>query len=123
MNQDGLLSLVGYLYEQFILRDAFAKIVPGSIVLLSGYSLGVQKTPIDVVQQLPALSTGYFLLVIGLSWILGHHRYSPLGVLDDIKKPRTCGAFTQYLIILQLLLLLNKYHPPDTCKVTRFYHI
>lgn len=65
----------GYLYKKFILRDLFAKIAPGSLVLL-GVALAVTgdpsgKTLVEIIGRLDALAIFLLVPLLGVTWNLG----------------------------------------------------
>jgi len=62
---------IKYLYEKFILRDFFAKIIPGFVILLSIATILTEKSPIYLITLVPNWNTHLFLLIAGLSWVLG----------------------------------------------------
>ena len=65
-----LSSLFENLYNRFILRDLFAKIVPGSIILFSTATLLTGSLE-NTVSYFTAFSFWPWLLIISLCWVLG----------------------------------------------------
>ena len=69
----GASDVFEHLYSRFVLRDLFAKIAPGSVVLV-GVALGVTGDPsgaalLDVVERVDTLT--FAVPLLGISWILG----------------------------------------------------
>lgn len=64
-----LKNIFDSLYTRFVLRDFFAKIVPGAFCLLT-FAVFFES-PSTTLSYLSSLSFWYWLLIIGLAWLLG----------------------------------------------------
>jgi hypothetical protein len=66
-----LVGLVKYLYTDFILRDVFCKVAPGSLVLLGFVAAVTGRPPGDLVQDVGTLPIVVVLAGLGITWSLG----------------------------------------------------
>lgn len=64
-------ALIKYLYQGFLLRDVFGKIVPGALVLLGVATTVSDETVVGVIGDFSSQHGALVALALGLAWPLG----------------------------------------------------
>ena len=71
---EAVRDIISALYDKFLLRDVFGKMMPGFIIILSILAMtnNPPVSPICMIEKLAhAWTLGVFLIVLGVSWIIG----------------------------------------------------
>lgn len=70
-------ALIKYLYQGFLLRDVFGKIVPGALVLLGVVTAVSDEAVVEVIDDFSSQHGALVALALGLAWPLGFVAQAP----------------------------------------------
>ncbi|MFQ5677743.1 MAG: hypothetical protein ACE5G1_17775, partial [bacterium] len=113
-NIDSMTTLVDALYDQFLLRDWFGKIVPGSIFLVG---IGLLINPKHFESCSSTLSTFAWFVLLGIAWVSGiamQRAAECVGMGSYPKKEFNCPAESKdeqfYQKLVQFYAKASKEH-------------